>query len=861
MNSRLQKDLLLRVNLALAFLCSLITLWYMTREASEAETAIVGGFSLPRLTIILVVILFVLFVIWLFIKSLSQNFWAGQSGNFISNVFSSKSMPLFLLLLLVVFYFLLFSSSQLLGNFSSYRERLSPLLAWLAILVLQAFITLLIARWFETSSLKLFQDQFKGVLVAFVLLGILVLFITLSRVGLTPDKVYWMEPGVPLLIQQVLAALGVATLFVIIQKQGDFISKYLPSSLGKLLGSKLLLCLLIWGAASVLWLSQPLRPAYNSLPPSPPNFQRYPFGDAMYYDIHAQSLLIGKPIPSHFWAKPLYTLFLSLLHVLAGQDYALIIALQAVVLAIIPVLGYLIMDAMGSQTAGLLIASLMILRERNAIALSNVIQVTNSKLLMSDVFSMGLMALLTLLLVRWSKNPVAYRNLPFAAGGVLGLLVLTRGNPIILFPFLVLIVIFVIFSQKRLHLWREVLLICILGFMLPLAPWFIRNYQLTGKLTFQDAPEAYAGQLANLYAPDPSTDYGDQLSSELNAGQDTRSQNQMLRYILQHPGDIIQFVSAHYFHNLIFSYIYLPQSFQIESLRSYVKTMPFWVTWEGYLPGGARVILILNLGILALGFSTLWKRNKAFVLAPVLLALGYNLSVSIVRLSGWRFILPFDWLMLVFYSMGLVQIGISLFSIFNRGRFQDVESGISEVSKNAFQWWKPVLMGLAFVGIGLGVTLGNALFQSRSTDLTNQQSSRDYEEVLSQAQVGLDSQDLRNFVEDDEAMTISGRALFPTFLTEGGGFQSVFAPAFDEQSFSRLAFYVTGSQGIGGSIQLDSPPETFPGFSEVIVLGCHTQGRYGDYVDVLAVILKSEPATVYVRSSLPERLTCPLPPP
>jgi hypothetical protein len=581
----------------------------------------------------------------------------------------------------------------------------------------------------------------------------------------------------------------------------------------------------------------------------------------MYYDIHAQSLLIGKPIPSHFWVKPLYTLFLSVLHILAGQDYALIVSLQVVVLALIPVLGYLILDTMGNPTAGLVTALLLIFRERNAIALSNVIQVSNSKLLMSDVFSMGLMALLTLLLVRWSRNPAGHRGLPFAAGGTLGLLILTRGNPIVLFPFLVLIVLFVLFDQKTLRLWREGLLILILGFMLPLAPWFLRNYQTTGKFTFQEAPQAYSGQLANLYNPDPSTDYGSQLSSDQNVDQDTEAQNQMFQYILQHPGDVLRFVSAHYFHNLIFSYIYLPQSFQIENVRSLVKSLPFWGTWEGYLPGATRVMLILNLGLLALGFNVLWKKNKGFVLIPVLLALGYISSVSIVRLSGWRFILPSDWLMLIFYSIGLVQVGKILLSVFSGT--QPYESVAESANQNniPFKWRTPLLLGLVFVGVGLGVTMGNVLFQSRYTEKTTQQLLKEYDEIYRQSPAALSPPELQDFIKTDEAIAINGRALFPTFLPGGGGFQSVFAPAFDEQSFSRLAFYVTGSQGIGGSIPLDAPPELFPGFENVIVFGCPTEGRYGDYIDVLAVILETEPATVYVRSSLPEHLTCPLPHP
>ena len=861
MGSRSHRDLTLRINLVFAFICGLLTLWYLTREPSEAQDAIVRGFSLPRLAIIIIIILTLSLITWLFVNSLHRNFWSAWSGEFISRVFSWKALPSILLLLLIAFYLILFASPQLLGNFLSYRERLSPLLIWLALIILQLFVTLLVVRWFEASSLNLFQGQLRGALVAFGILGLLVLFVIWSRVGLTPDAVYWMDPGTPLLIQQVLIALGIGTFFIVFQKQDNFITRHLPPFLRKLFGSKLFLCLVIWGVASAVWLSQPLRPAYNSLPPRPPNFQSYPFGDAMFYDIHAQSVLIGKPIPSHFWVKPLYTLFLSILHVLAGQDYALIVSLQVIVLAIIPVLGFLIVDAMGNRAAGLVTALLLIFREQNGIALSNVIQVSNSKYLMSDVFSMGLMALLTLLLVRWSRNPAGHRVLPFAVGGTLGLLVLTRGNPIVLFPFLILFVLLVVFIQKKLHLWREGLLILLLGFMLPLAPWFIRNYQLTGKLTFQDAPKAYAGQLANLYNPDPSTDYGDQLSSDLSAGQETESQGQMLQYILQHPGNVIQFVSAHYFHNLVFSYIYLPQSFQIESVRSYVKSMPFWGAWEGYLPGGARVLLFLNLGILALGFSALWIKNNAFVLAPVLLALGYNLSVSVVRLSGWRLILPFDWLMLIFYSMGLVQLVIILSSVFAGRELQEDVGKVSKQGNTPINWFKLTLLGLVFISIGLGVTMGNVLFQSQYAEKTTQQLLREYEELSAQVQTVLTPKDLQNFLEADGAIAINGRVLFPTFLPAGGGFQSVFAPAFDEQPFSRLAFYVTGHQGMSGSIQLDSPPEEFPGFADTLLFGCNTEGRWGDYVDVFAVVLNTEPATVYVRSSVPEKLTCPLPPP
>ena len=97
MDSRLKRDLLLRLNLALALISGLLTLWYMTREPSEAQAAMVGGFSLPRVLIIFVIILFLSIIAWLFISSLRRNFWSGRSADFVSRIFLSRSLPIILL--------------------------------------------------------------------------------------------------------------------------------------------------------------------------------------------------------------------------------------------------------------------------------------------------------------------------------------------------------------------------------------------------------------------------------------------------------------------------------------------------------------------------------------------------------------------------------------------------------------------------------------------------------------------------------------------------------------------------------------------------------------------------------------------
>jgi hypothetical protein len=859
MDSRLQRDLILRINLALAFLGGILTLVSMTREPSEAEAAVVGGFSLPRLLIIGVIILFLSFSAWLFVISLRRDFWFSRSGNFVFQVFFWKPLPIILLLLLVLLYLILFSSEQYLGDFSSYRERLSPLLVWFAFLLLQVFITLSVVRWFEASPLKLFRAQLRGALVVSGILGLLVLFIAWSRIGLTPDVVYWQDAGVPLVLGQVIVVWMAGIIYHRFLEWDQSRPGFLK--IKRVLTDDRILFLTIWLLAFVLWLDEPLRTSYNSLAPVPPNFQSYPFGDAIYYDIHAQYFLIGRPIPAHFWVKPLYTLFLSVLHLIAGQDYAFVIGLQVGFLAIIPSLVYLLVSTLSNRPAGLVAALLVTVRELNGISLTNIIQVSNSKFLMGDNFGMLWMVLLILLMIYWLRNPSENRLMPVAVGGTFGLLVLSRGNSILLLPvILVIIVIFIRYLES--NFWREGVLLFVLGLLVSLAPWVWRNYQLSGKLTLQDAPTTYGGQLANLYSLDPNVGHGIQLPGETKAEFQARMQKQMLTFVVKHPGEVIRFVSAHYFHNLIFSYTYLPQSFQVESLRSYTKRLPFWAGWTGQLETESYVLLVVNLGMIALGAGVLWKKAKILVLIPVFMGLGYILSISVSRLSGWRFIIPFDWIVLVFYSVGMVQVAKILMPLPSRDldqskRGSDILSLGSERSSTP-TWPRLVILCLPFLFLGLGITNGHKLNPYLYPRVDESVLLDEYMDAAEQSETFYSAMELEEFLKQGGASIVYGRALYPSYLPKDRGEWNVFWPVFDQRSYARIAFHLIGPQDIGVVLPQDSPPSLFPDAVDVIVLGCTTKSDYVDYMEGLVVLVKTDPMQLFVHSRLPD-LICPLP--
>ena len=84
------------------------------------------------------------------------------------------------------------------SSLSAY-ERLSPLLWYLLILSIQFFFYILILqKGFHLETLSTNKLVYLSALTAFCLLFLLFIFISLTRIGLTPDPAYWGEPGVPM---------------------------------------------------------------------------------------------------------------------------------------------------------------------------------------------------------------------------------------------------------------------------------------------------------------------------------------------------------------------------------------------------------------------------------------------------------------------------------------------------------------------------------------------------------------------------------------------------------------------------------------------------------------------------------------
>ncbi|MGZ9234388.1 MAG: hypothetical protein ACXW4E_02590 [Anaerolineales bacterium] len=807
------------------------------KEPSEPGSAVLLGFSYLRLILILVV-LFLLLGILILLFDLFKN--SRQARPLFVRLSNQKGIFWIVLLWMAISYVLLFLSDQRLGLLGSYRERLLPILIWLAVLSVQFGFVLLYLRGMNPAVLREQRPLLFGSFVILILFGLFLLAIYLTRIGLTPDNVYWQGSGAPILLHQVFLAIFAAILF-------SWLIEH--TRLGRSNRLDLVIFLVLWGLACLVWLNQPARLTYFSLEPGEPNFQSYPFSDALIYDSTSQEFLIGKPIPGDLWVKPIYSLFLALLHLFAGENYALLTSMQVIVLAIIPSFIYLITTHLDQRLAGLMAAFFMIIRERNAMVLSDIIQVSHSKLLLSDVFAMGEMVLLVWLVLWWLQQPVQRRAAPIAVGGMLGLLILTRGHPVLMIPFLFLVVFIVL--KPNIKLWYESSVRIILGLLLVLIPWFWHTYQLTGKLTFQDPSSPYAlnDTLVKLYTESSNSGTG-----QVSEGSSSYEvfQSQAFKSLIEQPIDVAYFTSAHYFHNAIFSYTYLPASFQIEDLNAYVKRLPFWSRlWDGSMPAETWILALLNFVVLSLGISAAWKKVNRLLFVPLILGMGYNLSIAVARRSGWRFILPADWVTLVFYAIGLAQLILIVQAV----ALQQLEQPDSAAAHRLSQLGSPkqslVLFGLPFFIIALGLISGHGLFPSRYPTTSPQELLQEYQSALP-ATSDTELLSLKNFLRQDRATVVYGKALYPIYLKANEGMVNFNWPSFAPQPYHRLAFYLIGPQSMSVNLSIESPLLHFPDGSTVIVIGCKSEA--GD-INALSVLIQGD-SPIYYNSETPSTTAC-----
>jgi len=367
--------------------------------------------------------------------------------------------------------------------------RALPMLLLVAGLSLQTLAALLIIRHgcsFNFSGKRIFWS-----ILVFVL-GTILYWSWLS-VTVIPSASRiegWNTMGVPIIEQQVLVAwlLGMGTMLLVhlTNTRRGVPSRSTLIKRGRL---DLGISLVIWLSAVLIWQSIPVQPNWFLTGAVYPNNEPYPASDARIYDRTAQSALVGAGYrfsEDINIRRPLHAAYLTLLHLVAGQNYERLVFFQILVLAFFPVTLFLIAKNLHNRISGVIAAALVIFREANAISLSAVLTTANAKLLLVDLLTAALLALFFYIALLWLRRDPHNLLWALISGQALGLAILIRPETIIL-GIASTFVLYKVVRHERNHMrFLRQLALFTFGILLVLSPWVWRNWRQTGMIYLND---------------------------------------------------------------------------------------------------------------------------------------------------------------------------------------------------------------------------------------------------------------------------------------------------------------------------------------------------------------------------------------
>ncbi len=775
-----------------------------------------GGFSISRLA--LFAALFIFFVLWIYFAVRPPS----RLDSFTRPAFIVASALLFLTLAVSLFLLRYLDPVHSLPYF----QRLSPPLFYLLVLSLQTSLSLLYVRFgFHGENFQQRKPIFLSALIAFIILISVFLFISLTRIGLTPDQAYWGEPGVPVMGWQLGLAIlgGLCVLCFSFSSRTRSIDFILP--------------MLIWLIAVIIWLNVPVSVMQNSFyaPMDPPTFQPFPNSDAGYYDSMAHSLLIGYPYQGDIPTRPLYIVLLMILHLLVGERYNLIIAGQTLVLALFPVVLYYLGKKLHSRAAGVIIALFAIFREWTSLLISSQTRVSNTKTLLVDLPTFLLIALACLFVLRWLERKDWKGAL--MGGGMFGILMLLRTQSMLILPFILLATL-PAFGWKNKNTFFLLSSFFLLGIFFSVSPWLLHNYLFSSHITF-DAPFQYQ-IIASQYK------YTGNLDLQSVDLQGKGLLGILLTFALKDPKFVFGFIATHFFATQISGILALPLIQSYNGLLAPINL--YWMQWNGNLSWYNLLLVIFYLAIIALGLGASWKRLRWAGLIPLAFSLGYSLANGIGRFSGWRYAFPADWVSYFYFGIGVVEIfagaalllGASPEKIFTpipmpmHNNHEGAKTGSHDkrnfvVNSN---WGQGLILAGVFALIGALPWMAEGIASPRYAGQTPARLSAALSASPAVKKLGVDQTQLATFAAQPQAVLQIGRVLYPRFFTRDNGLISANPwPSYAPRDFARMGFLFLNQKSSDALFQSKEIPD-FPQAADAIILGCQQE----DYVDVRLIL-------------------------
>ena len=643
----------------------------------------------------------------------------------------------------------------------------------------------------------------------------------------------------------------------------------------------MIIWVLLWMAAVWLWTAEPLQPTWFSPTPVLPNFEYYPHSDAANFDIPGHSLLIGNGLEKGV-IRPFYSFILALIQAFNGIGYQKVIEWQILVLATIPSLLYLITKTIHHRISGVTIGLLAIFHEVNSISLSGFIDVSHSKLIMSDLPTTFGVILITLMVILWLNKPDRRMVFPLITGGILVLTMLIRIQVAILLPTILITSWLVLYKHPK--MWLKSISLLVLGALLILLPWLWRNWQISGEIAFSEAAQtSQAGLIEMRYSLSPDQENNYQRNKESDSEYLSRMAGSATQFVYEHPLEAARFITAHFLHNQISTILVMPAYFSLSdnslkflskltngrvrkpfevwkrccTLSKYVEKLGYWKKWNGALARESMLPLLTSLFFISIGLVISWYRFRFIGLFPLCVNLSYSLSNALVRTSGWRFNLPVDWVGMMYYAIGLIQVIFWLVIFFGNRIIPSkstlpVDDRSVPLEDKRISWKKVVSAGLILFLISASIPITEHFIPDRYQDYdAHVVLSNLIEQGLSSSEIN--SSTLEDFLGQNNAVALIGRGLYPRFYPAGQGDPDLSWVSYRPREYDRLGFILLGPDRQSVILRMQNPPAYFPNAADILVIGCDQK----DYIDAYMIVFLDPSNEVLMRSPLQDWVCSP----
>jgi hypothetical protein len=617
--------------------------------------------------------------------------------------------------------------------------------------------------------------------------------------------------------------------------------------------------------AFIVWNFTPLSCADDRPGPYPPNNTCYPQVDDSVYSIGSHYITLGQGVLNHWFTdKPFYMVFLAIGERLLGDEIDKYLIFQIAIIAVMPVLLFLLGRKLSGLAGGLLAAFLSIILSANNIRYYATSGGINVKIENTEILTGFLLVLCGFFLIKYLAGKRRW-YLVLLSGGMLGLASLTRLNPV--FVLLVIVLFFLGINWKRWRYFFSLTGIFLLGYLIIFVPGMFSSRGESGQFyylekiqrildtryqrghTSTDSPvtenEPYRSQalvqsedgtvelVSYRHYPqaepvisiDQGQSQGQSQSISPTSGSDKNSGTLVNR---------LRNIGLTSVNNLYLSLARLPIHFTLHSVEQIITTpggvtgqkIPIWqmkLSFENYL------VLAVNLLFVICGIMAAFNRLRWTAMLPLVIFLGYHLGNGAALTSGERYLEPVQWVILLYFAAGV--FAVTRFVL--KGNKIQIATLAAE-PKVLPQKFGPIRFDArAWVSIGILIFLAallpavnlipDTLAARRQVDLRKEISS------LIKQDSTLQKINLKQFLESDQAVIVEGIAYHarqydsPIYWREGAGFELTV--------LGESKVYVSNFFG-------QKKDEYFSDGSRVILLGCVVREK--DFWGVETIILNAK---------------------